>query len=154
MFSKEEKKELRTEFWNRFKHYSTKRRNKLGIKGKWMLENTGIKQVKLKFEFNTEVAWSGISINTRNLDKRIDLWEKFESLKTVLEQECEHPLIWEFDYKLIGDKSISLIYSQMEAVNIYDKTCWRQVSNFLYTTMLPLERILVEYTDFIKPNNV
>ncbi|MCG8696567.1 MAG: DUF4268 domain-containing protein [Bacteroidales bacterium] len=154
MFTKEEKKELRVEFWNQFKHYSTGRRNKLGMKGKWMLENTGIRQVNLKFEFNTEFAWSGVAIDTRNLDKRIDLWEKFESLKAILEQECtEHPLIWEFDYKLAGSKSISLIYAKMEDVSVYNKTCWKQVSNFLFNTMLPLERILVEYVDFIKPDN-
>lgn len=150
MYSKEEKKNLRSGFWSQFKTYSNKKKLRAGKPGKWIMEATGIKQLKLKFHFDTEMAWAGIEIDTRNLDKRIDLFDKFEKLKTILENAVPEPLIWELEAEVTDSKTVSRIFAKKSSINIYDKTCWKEVNNFLYSIMAPIEDVYREYYDFLK----
>ena len=69
MFSKEESKILRLEFWDRFHKITAKRRLKSKRPAKWIMNDTGIRQLKLKFQFDEKTATVGIEIETRNLGK-------------------------------------------------------------------------------------
>jgi hypothetical protein len=150
MYSKEESKKIRLQFWNRFKAWSGRKRNKLGMKGKWLLNDTGIKQLKLKLHFDENKAQAGIEIDTRNLDKRIEIWEKMESLKVLLMRKVSFPLTWEFDYPLENGKTVSRVYDQLNEVNIYDPACWKKVNEFLFSRMIIFEAFFLEYKDFLK----
>lgn len=150
MFTLEEKKELRSLFWRKFKTYSNKRKLKANKSGKWIMDNTGIKQLKLKFHFDENLAWAGIEIDTNNLDKKIDLFDKLEKLKTILSEAIPHELKWELDEEKSTNKMVSRVYTTLNGVNIYNPTCWNQVFKFLYDTMDPIEDVFLEYLDFIK----
>ncbi|HBH49664.1 MAG TPA: hypothetical protein DDX98_13540 [Bacteroidales bacterium] len=150
MFTREEKKQLRMEYWNRFKTYSNRRKLKKNKPGKWIMEETGIKQLKLKFHFDETHAWAGIEIDTRNLDKRIELFDKLEKLKSVLTNRLPHQLHWELEKAKTENKSVSRIFAELADVNIYHRQCWKQVNDFLYEVMDPIEDIFKEYFDFIK----
>lgn len=150
MLSIEEKKNLRIEFWSKFKAYSNNRKLKAGKSGKWITDKTGIKQLKLKFHIDEEHAWAGIEIDSRNLDKRIDLFDKLEKLKTILTNAVPFDLKWELEEKITDKKSVSRIYAQLNNVSIYNKAIWKEASNFLYRVMDPIEDIFREYFDFLK----
>jgi hypothetical protein len=62
MFSKEEAKALRLEFWNRFKAMSEQERRKRGFKKTWMLKQTGIKGLSLRFDVDREHVAVGYEI--------------------------------------------------------------------------------------------
>ena len=91
MFSKEESKQLREEFWDQFKTLSIGRRKAKGLPGDWILTNTGVKALNLRFHVDREVAQVGIDLETRNMDKRIELFEKLESVKKMLERAMKSP---------------------------------------------------------------
>lgn len=150
MFSKEEAKEIREEFWEDFKSLSSPKRVRRKLPGKWMLDQTGIKALNLRFHVDRKVAQVGIDLETRNLDKRIELFEKLESLKKILEQSMESPLQWELEYIRENGKSVSRIYLQMEGVDIYDRNTWEKAHQFMYENMMKLEAFYVEYRDYIK----
>jgi hypothetical protein len=150
MFTTEQKKTLREEFWQEFKVYSNQRKLKSGKPGKWIMNDTGIKQLILKFHFDEEKAFAGIEINTRNVDKRIDLFDKLEKLKTILTKAVPYSLCWELESSSEGIQSISRVYSILENVSIYDKNCWKKVFKFLFDIMEPVEVIFLEYKDFLK----
>jgi hypothetical protein len=150
MYSKEESKNIRLEFWNRFKDYSALRRRQKGKPAKWIINNTGIKQLKLKFEFDENQAVVGIDIETRNTDKRIELYDKLEKLKKILEEKFKQPLIWELDYIQASGKSISRIYLMKEGVNIYNEESWPEVFYFFYKNMMKLEDFYEEFRDMLK----
>ena len=84
MFSKEDAKQLREEFWDQFKELSARRRARRRLPGNWMLTHTGIKALNLRFHVDRKVAQVGIDLETRNMDKRIELYEKLEALKKLL----------------------------------------------------------------------
>lgn len=150
MFSKEEAKKLREEFWDQFKRMSSGKRAQKKFPGNWMLDQTGIKALNLRFHVDREVAQVGIDLETRNMDKRIELFEKLESLKTLLEKAMGSPLNWELEYIRENGKSVSRIYLQMEGVDIYKRNSWSEAHKFMYTNMMKLEAFYQEYRDFLK----
>ena len=150
MLKEDDKKELRVEFWKRFKHFSNIKKLKEKKPGKWIMNDTGIKQIQLKFDIDEQHAQAGIYIRTNNLDKRVELWDKIENLKNILEERIPHTLNWEVEYFITDKRSISRVFAQLDNVNIYNKTCWKQVWNFFYEVMNPIEDILLEYKDYLK----
>ena len=150
MYSKEEAKSLRMEFWERFRNYSSIRRRQKGKPEKWTMEQTGIKALSLRFSIDRKSAMVGIDLDTSNMDKRVELYDKLESLKTLLEKAMKQELIWEVDFKRENGKSVSKIYTRLDGVDIYNKECWPDVFKFFYTNMMKLESFYLEYKDFLR----
>jgi hypothetical protein len=150
MFSKEEAKIIRQEFWDRFKALSNKRRAAMKLPGNWMLSQTGIRALNLKFHVDRKVVQVGIDLETRNMDKRLELFDKLESVKTILEKAMGEPLIWELEYIRENGKSVSRVYTELEGVDIYDRTTWASAHRFMLDKMMKLELFFREYQDFFK----
>lgn len=150
MFSKEEAKALREEFWDAFRQMSDRRRRRKGLPGNWILTQTGIRALNLKFHVDRNVAQVGIDLETRNMDKRIELYEKLESLRKLLEDSMGSPMNWELDYTRENGKSVSRIYLQKEEVDIYQRDTWPVAHQFMYDNMLKLESFFNAYRDYLK----
>jgi hypothetical protein len=150
MFSIDQKKAIREEFWQEFKTFSNLRKLRAKKAGKWIMGDTGIKQLILKFHFDENIAFAGIEINTRNLDKRIELYDKLEKLKSVLIAAVPHPLQWELEASTETGQPVSRVYASIPNVSIYDRNCWQKVFRFLYEVMDPIESVFSEYKDFLK----
>lgn len=153
MYAKDETKNIREEFWNEFKSWSGGKRTKAGKPGKWIMNDTGIRQLKLKFHFDDKIALAGIEVDTRNPDKRIDLWDKLEKTRTLLEEKMGSPLVWNMEYTLEVNKTVSRVYYMIDRVNIYDRTTWKKVNEFLYLKMTRFEDFFLEYKDYFKYGN-
>jgi hypothetical protein len=150
MYTKEEAKAIREEFWNRFKTLSIKRRTRQKLPGNWILTRTGIKALQLRFHVDKKVAQVGIDLETRNMDKRLELYEKLESVKPILEKYMGGPMLWEIEYIRENGKSVSRIYVEQEEVDIYDQATWGKAHEFMYGQMSKLEEFFREYRDFLK----
>jgi len=150
MFSKEESKALREEFWDQFKTLSRKKRLRNKLPGEWVLTQTGVKALNLRFHVDRKVAQVGIDLETRNMDKRFELYEKLESVKKILEKAMLEPMTWELEYIRENGKSVSRIYLQTEGVDIYNRDTWPTAHNFMYNKMSKLEAFYQEYRDFFK----
>ena len=150
MYSKEDAKQLREEFWNQFRILSTRRRTAKRLPGEWLLTKTGVKALNLRFHVDREVAQVGIDLETRNMDKRLELFEKLEAVKKVLEETMATPMIWELEYIRENGKSVSRIYIQKEGVDIYKRETWPAAHQFMYDQMMKLESFYREYRDYFK----
>ena len=140
MFSKEEAKELRQQFWIFF----DKR-----FKRKWLLYNTGVKEINLKFTVDNKQAMVSYDIETTDDLFREYYYDKFESLKTLMKNEVNVALVFEKEYLRTSGKVISRIYLNKTGVNIYRKSDWPVIFDFLYENMDKLEAFWLEYRDFI-----
>ncbi|MEZ5071996.1 MAG: DUF4268 domain-containing protein [Bacteroidales bacterium] len=152
MFSKEEAKAVREEFWTTFKRRSARIRRKQGLPAAWVLTNTGINALNLRFHVDREVAQVGIDLETRNMDKRLELYEKLESLKKLMEEAMGGPMIWELEYIRENGKSVSRIYVQTDGVDIYRNETWDRAHGFMVEQMLRLEAFFLEYKDYLRYN--
>lgn len=140
MFSKEESKKIRQEFWIFF----AKRHPR-----KWLLYHTGIKDVALKFSFTTKEAM--VSIDCASIDPIIQAYyfDKLLSLKRLFLEEVSSQLIFDNQYSMDSGKSISRVYLIKKAVSIHNKHSWPEVFEFFNTHMDKMEDFFKEYKNFI-----
>ncbi len=150
MYSKEEAKAKREAFWDSFKRYSADRRRKKGLSPEWMLTRTGIKALNLRFHVDRELAQVGIDLETRNMDKRLELYEKLEAVKKILEEAMGEAMKWELEYIRENGKSVSRIYLEICDVDIYRQESWKRTQAFMFEKMMRLEAFYKEYRDYFK----
>ncbi len=150
MFSNDEKKQLRKDFWNRFAERTKAIKNKRGYSKKWMLYKTGVKGVELKFHLDEKTALVMIEINLNNAERRDGIFNIIEEYKAVLETAFKNPLIWDKDVYVTDKKQIARIYYEMKPANIYIKDQWPEIIDFFVRQMTRLEFAWREYADVIK----
>ena len=153
MYTKEEIKNLRVSFWDEFQKYSAPKRRKLGKPKKWMMQNTGIKAVDLKFHLDQQMASVGIDVVSKSLDKKVDYWNKLLGLKNLLQSEFEQEFVWDDMYQLESGKEIIRVALVLEEVNILDRESWPKVYEFFFENMMKLEDWLEEYKDVLRVGN-
>ncbi|WP_417444853.1 DUF4268 domain-containing protein [Joostella sp.] len=141
MFSREESKAMRKEFWISFGK---------SFPRKWILYNTKIKDFSFKFDFDTKKALVTLDIEDSNLENRIKYYEKLESLKSVLIENYLPDVIYNDSFFLENGKEISRIYVLKEGVSIHNKNTWQETMVFLNDTMDKFEEFYLDFEDFIK----
>ncbi len=141
MFSQEESKKIRQEFWTSFgKEYPKK----------WILYNTKMKEIQLKFTFNRKFAQVSLDIDDADELIREYYFEKLVSLKKILKTEYLPEIIFSKEYLLPEGKLISRIYVQLDEVSIHNRQDWPLVKEFLSRNMNLLEEFFQDFSDFIK----
>lgn len=141
MFSKEESRRIKQEFWTSFgKSFPTK----------WILYDTKIKGFSFKFIFENKLAAVVLDLED-DLENRIKYWEKLQSLQTLLKTEFLPEAIYEEAYYLENGKEISRISITLgKKVSIHNKNNWQDVMLFFNEKMSAFEMFYNEYEAFIK----
>ncbi|WP_228851658.1 DUF4268 domain-containing protein [Aegicerativicinus sediminis] len=140
MFSKEESRKLRQEFWTSFGK---------SFPRKWILYDTKIKGFSFKFHFDNKSALVALDIED-DLENRIKYWERLIALKSILIEEFLPNAIFDEMFILENGKEISRIYIPLEEkVSIHNKNSWQQVMVFFNSTMTKFEEFFLEYEDIL-----
>tara|TARA_R110002033_G_scaffold33649_1_gene71071 strand:- start:552 stop:980 length:429 start_codon:yes stop_codon:yes gene_type:complete len=142
MFSKEEAKKLRQDFWISFGK---------SFPRKWILYNTGIKDCSFKFHFDLKSAMVSMDIESQDLEKRLGVWEKLISLRPILLEEYLPKALFEDTVILKNGKEISRVSVSLENVSIHNKNTWQETMVFLKENMAVFEDFFKEYEDIIRP---
>jgi len=141
MFSKEESRILRHEFWTSFGK---------SFPRKWILYDTKIKGFSFKFHFDTKQALVALDLED-DLENRIKYWEKLQSLKTILKEVYLPEAVFEEIYLLDNEKEISRIYVTLnKKVSIHNKHNWRDVMEFFNEHMALFEDFFNDYRDILE----
>ncbi|WP_136480836.1 DUF4268 domain-containing protein [Cognatitamlana onchidii] len=140
MFSMEESRRLRQEFWTSFGK---------SFPRKWTLYNTKLKGVSFKFYFDNKTALVALDLED-DLEYRIKYWEKLLALKSILLDDYLPEAIFDETYFLDNQKEISRIYIPLEhKVSIHNKNSWRAVMEFFNEKMTLFEAFFEEYKEII-----
>ncbi len=138
MFSKKESKQLRQLFWTSFGK---------SFPRKWILYDTKIKGLSLKFHFDNNSAFVALDLED-HLENRIHYWEKLTSLKSIIRSDYLPEAIFEETYLLENGKEISRIYLALnQKVSIHNKNSWQDVMVFLNEHMILFEAFFEEYRE-------
>ncbi len=141
MFTKEESRLLRQEFWTSFGK---------SFPRKWLLYNTKIKGLSFKFHFDTKKALIALDLED-DLENRINCWEKLVALKSILHNDFLPEAIFEEEFYLDNGKEISRVYIALDKkVSIHNKNTWQEVMEFFNNNMSLFESFFEEYKDIIK----
>lgn len=141
MFSKEESKVIRQEFWTSFGK---------SFPRKWILYNTKIKGLSFKFHFDTKKALISLDLED-DLENRINYWEKLLALRSILKDDYLPQAVFEEIYFLKNGKEISRIYVTLDQkVSIHNKNTWRMTMEFFNEKMALFEDFFHEFKEVIK----
>ena len=141
MYSKAETQKLKQEFWVAFAEKYPR---------KWILYDTKIKDFAFKFHADNKKAEVIAEIGSKDDDKRLGYFEKFERLKNILEEEFIQGLQYEPAYFLESGKYVSRIWISKEGVSINNKGNWDSIFDFFSEKMSAFEDFFEEYGDIIK----
>lgn len=120
MFSKKEAKKIREEFWTNFGKESSR---------EWILYDTRIKELQLKFTFNNREAKVSMDISSKDEIIRSYYFQKITSLRSILLDEYLPEAVFEENIVLPEGKTISSIFVLLKGVNINSKKDWPAVSS-------------------------
>lgn len=140
MYSKVEVKALRQLFWTSFGK---------SFPRKWTLYNTKIKGLEFKFHFDKKSAMVCLDIDD-TIERRLELWEKIQSLQTVLLENYLPNALFEEIYYIDQDKDISRVFVLLEGVSINNKNTWQQTMEFLSLSMNQFESFFEDYNSVLE----
>jgi len=151
MYSIEEAKKLRLDFWEQFGkrceiHPLLRDKNK-----KWLLHRTKIKGVALRFEVGRENAKVILELGNRNEDKRLKAFEILERYKAIIENDFEYGLIWEFYHQREDSgQEVCRIYAIKENIDLHRQNQWPDIFNFFIENMMQLEENFLAVRDILR----
>ena len=141
MFSKNEAKLLREEFWTSFGKSFPK---------DWVMYNTNVKGLSFKFHFDTETAYVAFYVDM-NPSKQQIYWNQILSHKSILVTDFLPQVRFEDCFQVSDNKVISAAYVSIKSeVSIHNKSTWRITMEFLNETMLKFEAFYDIYENTIK----
>ena len=140
MYSKVEVKALRQLFWTSFGK---------SFPRKWTLYNTKIKGLECKFHFDKKSAMVCLDIDD-TIERRLELWEKIQSLQAVLLENYLPNALFEEIYYIDQDKDISRVFVLLEGVSINNKNTWQQTMEFLSLSMNQFESFFEDYNSVLE----
>ena len=140
MYSKDELKQLKKEFWEGFGIYCSNHPVLGKRKSKFMLYNTKMKGVELKFDATREGAFVILELNSLNETERLAKFELLEQYKMLMEKKFPAGLIWNFAYELDSGREVCRIYSQKTGIDIHRRIHWMEFYRFMAEEMLKLEK--------------
>jgi hypothetical protein len=147
MYSQDQAKLLRKEFWIRFAQRCEIHPELRNRKKKWVLYDTGLSGIDLKFDVTRTEAAVIIEINSRKENRRLEIFETLQKYRILLEDGFEEPLIWDFCYERESGEEVCRIYKILSGVDLHRQNQWPDIFNFLIKNMLILERNFLEIKD-------
>lgn len=150
MYSKEEAKLLRKEFWIVFARRCEIVPELRDRKKKWVLYDTGLSGVDLKFDVTRAEALVMLEINSRHETRRLEIFETMQKYRLLLEEGFSEPLIWDFCFTRESGQEVCRIYKSLPNVDFHSQTQWPDIFNFLIDSMLILENNFLEIKDALE----
>ena len=150
MYTQEKAKQIRQQFWDTFAKRCEIVPELRHRKKKWVLYDTKISGVDLKFEVDRNEALVMIEINSSTEDRRLQIYETLEKYKLLLEDGFEDGLIWNFCFIRESGQQVCRIFEKMPHADIHRQSQWPDIYNFLIENMLKLEANFMEIRDALQ----
>ena len=150
MYTKDELRKLKIAFWESFASYCEVQPYLRDRKKIWILYNTKIKGVELKFDATRNGAYVILEVNHKQEDLRLEMFEKLTWYKETLEKDFPEGLIWDICYVRETGKEVARIYTCKEGIDFHRKEHWGEFFLFMASKMYLLERNFTEIAEYIR----
>ncbi len=145
MYTKAEASAVKQKFWTSFGKYMQPVPSASGEKVNWINYKTGIKGIYFKMDANKDFAF--ISIEIFLPDKTLEHlhYQTFRNLAKQFEEVVGEG--WEMKENVVTNdyKSVSIIYSELQNVNIFKESDWPNIIGFLKKNIILLDEFWNSY---------
>ncbi len=150
MYSREELKNLKVEFWESFGAFCAAQPYLRGRKKTWVLYDTKVKGVELKFDANREGAYVILEVNHRDENVRLEMFERLSWYKEALERDFPEGLIWNVCFVRESGKEVARIYTAREGLDLHRREHWGEFFVFMASQMFLLERNFMDIAEYLR----
>jgi len=140
---------LRKEFWIVFAQRCEIVPELRHKKKKWVLYDTGLSGIDLKFEVSRTEALVMIEINSRLESRRLEIFETLQKYQKFLEEGFTQSLEWDICFVRESGQEVCRIYASLPNVDFHRQNQWPEIFNFMIDNMLLLENNLMEIKDVL-----
>ncbi len=147
MFSKEQRAELTERFWAGLKKES---KDILGKRHSWILQNTGIKGIQLKFEVSRDTALVILQCYASSIEKREWTYDILQQYHRVIADIAEEKPIWDKNGELAELNGMPSVYYKLDDIDYLQEKHWQKIYQFFINYMFRLEKAFLEIKDVLK----
>lgn len=151
MYSREEMKQLKRNFWGGFDAFCENLPRFKYRKKKWILYNTKIKGIEMKFDATREGAFVILELNHPREERRLELLEILERYKVIVEENFANAT-WELLYEKPCGTVVSRIYKEKRGIDIHRQEDWPEFYKFMSYEMNKLEKVFNELREMLQEN--
>ena len=144
MYSKQEASILNQQFWTSFGQYMAPVLNAEGERVNWVNYKTGEKNIRFLLTADNKVAKINIELSHKDTVSQNEVFQKFLQLRKLFERIMNEKWLWEQAVTGEHGKTISLIYTRLDNVNVFEKRDWPAIISFFKTRMIALDRFWCE----------
>lgn len=148
MLSKEERKELNTNFWEEFRKEMRNHKSSDGRGINWINYPSGVKDVYIRLEVDSKATRVCIDIQPKDDGIRSILWEQMTELKVVMESTVGEA-VWNEDDHSINDTKVSRIFWGKTGFNFYNKEDHFEIKNFLKMKLIKFDAFYQEFKEIL-----
>ena len=130
MYSKDELKNLKLEFWESFAAFCEVQPYLRGRKKIWTLYDTKVKGVELKFDATREGAFVILEVNHRGEEARLEMFERLTWYKDTLEMDFPEGLTWDICFVRDTGKQVARIYTSKSGIDFHRRQDWGEFFSF------------------------
>ncbi len=139
LYSREEAKKIKENFWTSFGQYMSVVPNVDGEKVTWVNYKTGIKHLFFRMDADNKHATIAIEIANPDEGIRALLWEQFKEYEQMLLEELQEEWIWDFDYYDEYVKAKARIFMEIRGVSVFKQEDWPQLISFFKPRIMALD---------------
>ena len=150
MYSKDELKNLKLEFWESFAAFCEVQPYLRGRKKTWVLYDTKVKGVELKFDATREGAFVILEVNHRSEEARLEMFERLTWYKDTLEMDFPEGLTWDICFVRDTGKQVARIYTAKSGIDFHRRQDWGEFFSFMASQMYLLERNFMSIAEYLR----
>jgi hypothetical protein len=143
MYSKQESAALKRKFWTVFGQYMKPLRSESGEIVNWLNYKTGVKNLYFRLDTERSTARISIEMRMRGIEERVEMFERFISLKNIFHSNAGNGWIWEEKITDEDGITISRISKSIQA-NVLVDTDWPEIISFFKSSILGLDAFWTE----------
>jgi hypothetical protein len=145
MYSRSEEKELKKNFWQSFGNYCELQPAMRKNKRHWILYNTKIRGLELKFDVTRNGAYVILELNDKDEDRRLEMYEKLQSCRLILQEKMgDNELFWDLIHEKPLGEQVSRVYVCQKGIDFHRTSDWGVFFQFMYKNMLTMEQFFKE----------
>lgn len=148
MLSKEERKELNTTFWERFRKEMRKIKSVNGRGINWINYPSDVKDIYIRLEADQYGARICIDVQPKDDEIRSILWEQLTELRVVMEAEVGSADWNEFD-RVFQGRNVSRVSWSLQDVNFYKEEDRIRIKDFLRSKLVQFDAFYQEYKEIL-----
>ena len=120
-----------------------------GRKKTWVLYDTKVKGVELKFDATREGAFVILEVNHRSEEARLEMFERLTWYKDTLEMDFPEGLTWDICFVRDTGKQVARIYTAKSGLTSTAVRIGR-VFSFMASQMYLLERNFMSIAEYLR----